>query len=46
VTIENLADHKYKWDYLQEHAFPEAIRIDATREPQIVFDEVFGHLQG
>ena len=46
VTIENLADHKYKWDYLQEHALPDAIRIDATREPQVVFNEVFGRLQG
>jgi len=46
VTIKNLANHKYKWGYLHEHALPEAIRIDATREPQIVFDEVFGYLKG
>lgn len=46
VTIENLANHKYKWDYLHETELPDAIRIDATREPQLVFDEVFGYLQG
>jgi thymidylate kinase len=46
VTIENLANHKYKWDYLRENELPEAIRIDATREPQVVFDEVFGYIQG
>jgi hypothetical protein len=46
VTIENLADHKYKWDYLRDNTLPDAIRIDATREPQVIFNEVFGYLKG
>jgi adenylate kinase family enzyme len=40
VTVEDLADHKYKWDYLNENELPDAIRIDATREPDDVLKEV------
>ena len=44
VTIEDLDDHKHKWDYLNENELPDAIRIDATREPKDVFNEVLGCL--
>jgi thymidylate kinase len=44
VTIENLKDHKHKWDYLNENELPSALRIDATRSPDIVFNEVMSHL--
>ena len=36
--------HKYKWDYLNENNFPEAIRIDATRSEDEVFADVMAHL--
>jgi hypothetical protein len=45
VTIEDLDDHKYKWDYLNENELPDAIRIDATREPDDVLKEVLGYLE-
>lgn len=44
VTVENLADHKYKWDYLNDNELPDAIRIDATREPGDVLNEVLAYL--
>lgn len=44
VTIANLATHKFKWDYLKEQALPDAIRIDATKEPNEVLDAVLAYL--
>jgi predicted kinase len=40
----NIHEHKYKWDYLNDNAFPEAIRIDATQLEEEVFEEVMSHL--
>lgn len=37
--------HKYKWDYLNDNEFPNAIRIDATRSPNEVFIDVLAHLE-
>ena len=45
VTIEDLDDHKYKWDYLNENELPDAIRVDATREPDDMLKEVLGYLK-
>ena len=36
--------HKYKWDYLNDNVFPDAIRIDATQSEDAVFAEVMAHL--
>ncbi len=45
VTAAHLVEHKYKWDYIQEHAWPEAIRINATHDPATVFQAVLSYLQ-
>lgn len=37
-------DHKYKWDYLNDNDFPDAIRIDAARSQDEVFADVMVHL--
>lgn len=44
ITADDLHQHKFKWDYLNENAFPEAVRIDATRPQNVVFDKVMLHL--
>ena len=44
ITIEELRDHKYKWDFLNENKLPNAIRIDATKPQGVVLKEVLGHL--
>ncbi|MFN8439190.1 MAG: ATP-binding protein [Caldilineaceae bacterium] len=44
VTTEVLHSHKWKWDYLNENEFPEAIRVDATQSQEAVFAEVCTHL--
>ncbi len=45
VTPAHLDDHKYKWEYVRTHAWPDAIRIDATRDPETVFQAVLNNLQ-
>lgn len=45
VTLADLADHKFKWDYLNENELPQAIRIDATSSSSAVFDQVRSHLE-
>lgn len=37
-------DHKYKWDYLSDNEFSDAIRIDATRSHDEVFADAMAHL--
>lgn len=44
VTTETLSAHKWKWDYLNDHEFPQAIRVDATQVPEVVFTQVLAHL--
>lgn len=39
----NIHDHKFKWDYLNDNEFPDAIRIDATRTQEEVFVDVISH---
>ena len=41
----NIHEHKYKWDYLNDNEFPDAIRIDAARSEREVFDEAMSHLR-
>lgn len=41
----DIHDHKYKWDYLNDNEFTDAIRIDATRSQDEVFAEVVTHLR-
>ena len=43
-AAENIHDHKYKWDYLNDNELPDAIRIDATRTQEEVFADVMSHL--
>ena len=45
VTAANLHEHKHKWDYLNEQELREAMRIDATRPQDVVFNEVMTYLQ-
>jgi predicted kinase len=40
----DIHEHKFKWDYLNDNAFPGAIRIDATQSEEEVFDEILSHL--
>lgn len=40
-----LHDHKYKWDYLNNNEFPNAIRIDATRSQDKVLADVLSYLR-
>ena len=44
VTLDDLADHKFKWDYLRDNDLPQAIRIDATQTSQNVFKEIMEYL--
>ena len=44
VTLHDLANHKWKWDYLNENKLPQAIRIDATQTQDEVFRSVNKHL--
>ncbi len=44
MSDETLRDHKYKWDFLDENDFPNAIRIDATKPQGVVLREVLGYL--
>ena len=44
VTLDDLQQHKFKWDYLQENELPQAIRIDATQSQDAVFAAVLRHL--
>ena len=44
ITLDDIHRHKFKWDYLQENEFPQAIRIDATQSPDAVFADVLSHL--
>lgn len=44
VTVANLDDHKYKWEYVQQQPLPDAIRIDATCHPDTVLQAVLKHL--
>ena len=37
-------DHKFKWDYLNDNEFPDAIRIDASRSQDEVFADVLAYL--
>ena len=37
-------EHKYKWDYLNDNDFPDAIRIDATQSENEVFADVMAYL--
>lgn len=44
ITVDDLADHKHKWDYLNDNDLPEAIRIDATQPAEAVFQDVMSYL--
>ena len=44
VPTELLHGHKWKWEYLNEHDFPVATRIDATQSQESVFTEVLAYL--
>lgn len=36
--------HKFKWNYLNDNIFPDAIRIDATQPQRKVLSDVLAHL--
>lgn len=40
VTAEELEEHRFKWEYITNAEIPDAIRIDATKSPESVFQEV------
>lgn len=45
VTVDDMPDHKHKWDYLNDNELPEAIRIDATQSANAVLNDVMMYLQ-
>lgn len=40
----DIHDHRFKWDYLNDNEFPDAIRIDATRTQEEVLADVVAHM--
>lgn len=44
VTANDLHDHKFKWDFLKENNFQQAIRIDATRSQEEVYQDVLSKI--
>jgi len=45
VTAEELEGHKFKSEYLASAEIPGSVRIDATRSPETVFQEVIRTLR-
>ena len=43
VTLADLEDHKFKWEYLNNNEMPQAIRIDGSQPADKVLQDVLTH---